>query len=268
MTESSTAEFSMLLWLLGAVVAGLAAHLSQGWVRMAQRGPRLLRQWTALLLASGTMGAGLCAGLVLCMQAEALSFPVGYRVWAALALWAGALLACLPSVLLQAYSARGWVLLGSGTLLAAVAMGLEFGWVWAAGFRPGVLWRNDLVGAAAVLQLIGLAVAAWLAFSQASQDSDRRVLWRLGSAALVALTVMAGQTVMLLAAGVLGQRGSVYQSELPGTVLSLVFGVLVPLVLAAMALDLWLRRTQRKQRGQDHFNPKKRHKRRHRVRQL
>ena len=268
MTDSSTAEFSMLLWLLGALVMGLAAHLGQAWVRMTQRGPTLLRQWPALLLGSSALGAGMCSALVLCMQAEALSFPVGYKVMAALGLWAAAIVGCLFAVALTAFSTRSWVLFGSGTLLAGVVMGLEFGWVWAAGFRPGVLWRDELVGGAAVLQIIGLALANWLAFSQACQASERRPLWRLAASALVALTVMGGQTVMLLAAGVLGQRGSVYQNELPGTVLSLVFGVLVPLVLAAMSLDLWLRRSQRSPRGHADFNPPKRRKRRQRVRLL
>lgn len=268
MSDSSTAEFSMLLWLLGALVMALAAHLSNGWVRRKQLSAALLQHWPALLLAAGALGTGLCAAMVLCMQAEALSFPVGYRVVVALGLLAGAFVGCIPVVLLQALSARSWMLVLSGVLLAAVATGLEFGWVWAAGFRPGVLWRNELVGGAVVLQVLGLSVAAWLSFSEASQASDRRLMWRLGAVSLAALTVMGGQTVMLLAAGVLGQRGSVYQSEMPGTVLSLVFGVLVPLALAAMSLDLWLRRQQRKQRGHGDFNPQKRRKRRHRARQL
>lgn len=268
MSDSSTAEFSMLLWLLGALVVALALHLSNGWVRRKQVSPPLHRHLPALALSAGALGTGLCAAMVLCMQAEALSFPVGYRVVAALGLLAAAMVGCMPVVLMQAASSRGWVLMLSGTLLAAVAVGLEFGWVWAAGFRPGVLWRTDLAGGAAVLQVLGLSIAAWLSSSEASKASERRVLWRLAAVGLAALTVMGGQTLMLLAAGVVSQRGSVYQSEMPGTVLSLIFGVLVPLGLAAMSLDLWLRRQQRHQRGHGNFNPLKRRKRRHRTRPL
>ena len=268
MGNSTTAEFSMLLWLLGALVMALALHLSNGWVRRKQKSERLLQHWPPLLLAAASLGIGLCSALVLCMQAEALPFPVGYRFVAAAGLLAAAVVGCMPIVLMQARSQAGWVLFLSGALLALVATGLEIGWVWAAGFRPDVVWRREFVGGAVVLQLMGLAPVPWLAFAEAFQASERRLMWRLGALCLAALTVMGGQTVMLLAAGVVNLRGSVYQSEMPGTVLSLVFGVLVPLVLAALSLDLWMRIRQDRHRGRSEFNPKKRRKRRHRIRAL
>ena len=44
--------------------------------------------------------------------------------------------------------------------------------------------------------------------------------------------------------------------------------VLVPLVMAAMVLDLWLRRQQQTRRGEIGLQPKKRRKRRQRLRTL
>jgi Na+/glutamate symporter len=79
---------------------------------------------------------------------------------------------------------------------------------------------------------------------------------------------MAGQTRLMFAGGMHSQQGSVYQGELPGTVLCLVCGVVVTLVMAAMSLDLLLRRQQRSQRHLKDFSPHKRRKRRHRIRQL
>ncbi len=266
--DSFDADFSLLLWLLATLVAGLAVHLSQGWVRWAQRGPTLRRQWRAVLTAAGVLGAGLTSATVLCMQAQALPFPVGYSALPALGLWLGATLACVPLVALPARVQRTWALLGVGALLAVLALGLQAGWVWAAGFRPGVLWRRDFVAAAAVLLIIGMALAQWLAQATAIQASDRRMAWRMAAALLAALTLMAGQQVMTAAAALGTQRGSLFHDQLAGTVLSLVCGVLVPLVLATMALDLWLRRQHSHHSGEGEFDPQKRRKRRHRMRTL
>jgi hypothetical protein len=265
--ESSDTEFSMLLSALGAAVAAVAVFLAQGWVRVAQRSPALLRAWPALLMAAAALAAGLTSALVLGMQAQAMAYPVGYRWWAAV-LVPAAVLASLPVVMLVAGSARAGVLAASGALLALVALGLQAGWVWAAGFRPGVLWRVELVAAAAVLLIVGLVMAQWMAYSAASQDSPRRTVWRLGAGLLTALTLMAGQQVMTVAAGLSAQNGSLYSGQLSGAVLSLLCGVLVPLVLVALTLDLWLRHQQRRRRGGGDFNPAKRRKRRHKMRTL
>ena len=34
MTDSTNADFSLLLWLLGGIVAGLAIHVAHGWARL------------------------------------------------------------------------------------------------------------------------------------------------------------------------------------------------------------------------------------------
>lgn len=261
-------EFSLLLWALGAFVAALAMHLAQGWVRVAQRGPVLRHEGRALLMAAAVMGLGLTSAVELGMQAQALSFPVGYRWLAVAALLPAAALACAPAVVAAVFSARKGALFASGALLAAAALVLQAGWVWAAGFRPGVLWRVELVAAAAVLATAGLALAQWIALAPVFQASPRRVLWRIASAALAALSLMAGLQLMSMAAGLLTQGASSFNGELPGTVVSLFCGVVVPLGLVALMLDLWLRRHQRRHRGHGDFNPAQRRKRRHKVRTL
>ncbi|MDO9071647.1 MAG: hypothetical protein Q7U73_00130 [Rubrivivax sp.] len=265
-------EISVVLWALGGLVAGLAVHLGQGWVRMAQRGSTLRQEWRALLLAAAVLGIGLGAALELGVQAQPLAFPVGYR-WLAVALLVpAAVLACAPAVVAVVLGGQGaWanvVLFSSGALLAAAAVALQAGWVWAAGFRPGVLWRVELVAATAVLWAVGLALAQWMGHSPAFQASRRRTLWRVAAAAVAAVTLMAGQWLMALAAELQTQGASSFSGEFPGTVMSLVGGVVVPLVLVAMILDLWLRRHQRQQRGHGDFNPGQRRKRRHKVRTL
>lgn len=266
--DVSDTEFSILLWALGASVAALAVHLSQGWVRVAQRGESLRREWRALLLAAGVLAVGLISALVLGLQAQALNFPVGYRWWALAGLPVAVLLV-LPVVLLAAVGLRAWAQGASAGLLALAWLGLLLGWIWAAGFRPGVVWRTELAGAAVVLLLAGLLVAQWMTHSDASQASPHRTLWRMGAATLAALALMGGLQVLALAAGLQTQAASVYAGQLSGAVLSLVAGVLVPLALVALTLDLWLRRRQQGDRRSHHgFNPVKRRKRRHKIRTL
>jgi hypothetical protein len=267
MTDPSDADFSLLLWTLALFVAGLAWHLSNGWLRLMQPGATLRSQWRALALSAAALGGGLNAALVLGLQAQPLAFPLGFHALGALGLVFGSLLLCLPVVALPA-AATAWRLVLSGVVLAILALGLQAGWVLAAGFRPGVLWRREVLAAAALVLLVGLVLARWMAFSAACEASPRRLAWRLAAAVLGAFTLMAGQELVSVAAGVSAQRGSLFQHQLHGTVLSLVCGVLVPLVMGAMALDLWLRRRQRPRRGEAGLQPKKRRKRRHRIRTL
>jgi NO-binding membrane sensor protein with MHYT domain len=260
-------DSSLLLWLLAAVVAVLAAHVAQGWVYVAQRTPGLRRQWPALLASGATLGTGLCAAVLLAMSAQGLLFAIGYRALPAAGLWLGAMLGCALLAGMMAATKRAWLLLIAGTLLALLAAGVHFGWLWAAGFRPGIVWRREYAAAAVILMVVGLSAAVWLAFSDILKDSEKRTLWRLCAAALLGLGLAGGQELMIHAAGLVYQQGSVYEQQLPGAILSLVAGVLVPLVLTVMTIDLVLRRPARRRRG-DSFNPQRRRKRRHRIRTL
>ena len=271
MSEPTDADFSLLLWLLGLFVAGLSWHLSNGWLRLAQRGPTLRSQWRALTVAVAALGLGLNSALVLGLVAQPLAFPLGFHALGALGLVVGGLLLCVPVVALPASPAvvmQPWRLLLSGALLAAIVLGLQAGWVLAAGLRPGVMWRPEVLAAAAMVLLVGLVMARWMAFSDTTEASPLRMVWRLAAAVLGAITLMAGQQLMCVAAGLGAQRGSLFESQLHGTVLGLVCGVLVPLVMAGMVLDLWLRRQQRRRRGEVGLAPKKRRKRRQRMRAL
>ena len=268
MSDAGDADFSLLLWALGLFVAGLAGHLSNGWLRQVQPGLPLRSQWRPLLLSASALGLGLNAALLLGLQAQAMAFALGFQVLGAVALVLGSLLCCVPVVVLPTAPNRAWRLLLSGALLALLALALQMGWVLAAGFRPGVLWRREVLAAAALVLLVGLVLARWMAFSDVCEASPRRTAWRLAAAVLGAVTLMAGLQLVAVAAGLNAQRGSLYERQLNGTVVSLVCGVLVPLLMGGMALDLWLRRQQRPRRGEAGLQPKKRRKRRQRMRTL
>jgi NO-binding membrane sensor protein with MHYT domain len=268
---SSTAESSLLLWLLAGGMAVLTLHVALGWVRQAQRDPGLRHNWRALLLAAGTLGTGLCSVAVLAQGAEALSFPLGYRALWAPGLWLGSMVGSFAVTWLLAHNQRWWTLLVCGVGLALLTAGVQFGWIAAAGFRPGVLWRTDFLAAAVILLIVGLGAALGLGFSQAIQEGERRHLWRLGGAVLAGLTITAAQQVLMLAANLTGQVGSVYLHEVPGAVLALLCGVLLPLVYSVIAIDLVMRTQGRRHSSHgpgSAFAGKRRRKRRHRVRTL
>lgn len=273
MADATSAESSLLIWGISAGVAMLTAHVTLGWMRQSQKEPGLRQNWRALLLAAGVLGTGICSTMLLSLAAAALSFPIGYMALMAPAIWAAAVLGSVPVAAWVALNQRWFSLLGAGMLLAAVATAVQVAWIMAAGFRPGVVWRREFVAAAAVLATVGLSAGLWVAFSFVAQESRRRTLWRVGAAMLVALSIVAGQELVVYGASLPSQVGSVYLRQLPGAILALAAGVFVPLVLSAMAVDLALRSSRRRRRRPStdpsvKFDPQRRRKRRHRVRSL
>jgi hypothetical protein len=242
-------EWSFLLWVMAAVVALFSAHLFVAWVRRAQGYAQLRDVVGPALVAAAALGTGINASMVLALGAEGLSFPLGYR-WITLpVLWLGAMLACLPAAWWLTRR-HGWLaLMGSGLLLAAVAMGVQLGWLHGAGFRPGLRWNWGLVGGAGAIAVFGFIASLWMAYSDSSGLGARRTLWRLGASVLMVMTIVAGQEVMLSAGGLHSQVGSIFQRELRSVWLALGAGAAVPTVLALMVLDVVLRNHGDRNRG-------------------
>ncbi len=246
MSPTAVAESSLLLWLLGALVATLAAYVSLGWVRQGWHQPSLAAGWRGLLLAGAVYGTGLCAAMVLALASEALPFRVGFRWGAVPLIWLGAMLAGLP-VLAWLARQQNWLSIVCGALwLAALAVVVQSAWIWAAGFRPGVTWRPEFQLAAALTAALGILAALYLSFLGGGKEGRRRQVWRVGAAAVMGLALMAAQEVLMAGAGLLAQVGTVFHREASASVLALVGGVIVPLLLAVMVMDLQLRRRQRK----------------------
>jgi NO-binding membrane sensor protein with MHYT domain len=268
---SSIDESSLLLWLLAALVAILAAHVGLAWVREGQRQAGWRGRWPALLIAAATLGTGLCAAVVLGLSAEALGFQIGYRTAAAPLLWLLAMTGSLPVAAWLMHNQGPAAKIGASVVLAALATTVQAGWVWAVGFRPGLNWPIGYVAAAAIAMAAGAAVALGLAFSPASKEGRHRQYWRVGAAALLGLSVVAGQEVLVYGVDLSGQVGSAYGREISATVLCLAGGALVPLVLSVMALQIEMRRRPMRRRGQSvrtlNEAPRRR-KRRHPIRTL
>ena len=273
MSPSSNSESSLLLWVMAAVVALLAAYLFVGWLRRTQGGAGWRGVLGPVTLASAVLGVGMTSAMVLAMSAEGLTFALGYRWLAVPGLVLGPMIACLPAAWWLSRRQNWLALIGSGLMLAAVAMAVEVGWIIAAGLRPGIKWQFELLGAAAALTTVGFIAALWLAFYDASSDGARKTLWRVGAAALMALTLIAGQELVSASVALMAQVGSIYQREASATWLCLVAGAIVPTILAVLALDLALRnhdrrRSSRSSRSGVELSLPKGRKRRRRFRSL
>jgi NO-binding membrane sensor protein with MHYT domain len=251
-------ETFLLLWALAAIVAGLAGYVGLGWLQRAQRSLGLQQAWPGLLIAGFTLGSGICGSSVLMLAGEPLNFALGFDAWMVAALWLGAIAGCtLVAFLLTRSGGQWWALMGSALLFAAIICAVQYGWIAAIGFRPGLKWRSEIVSGAVMVVIVAACIAVWVAFSDSDERSRSRSRWRIGAAVVLALGLVAGQEVMNMASGLLKQKGSVYQAVVPASVLSLVCGVLLPMILGAMVMDLSLR-SQRKRRSKNTFAPKQR----------
>jgi hypothetical protein len=263
-----TGEWSFLLWLMAAVVALLSSHLFIAWIRRAQG---LLSPRDAMLpalLSAAALTVGLSSAMVLALGAEGLAFPLGYRWLALPVLLALALAVCLPAAWWLTRRQSLPALVGAGAMVAVASIVVQVGWLHAAGFRPGLRWNLPLAGGAAAAALVGYTAAMWLAYSDGSSHGARRTLWRLGAATLMLITMVASQEVLITAAGLTLQVGSIYHREMPSTWLALGAGALVPTVLALLVLDVVLRnqtdrrRSRRSPTGVELDLPKRRKRRR------
>jgi NO-binding membrane sensor protein with MHYT domain len=256
-------ETFLLLWALAAVVACLAGHVGLGWIQRAQRNAALRQSWPALLIAGATLGTGICGSSILMLAGEPLNFIVGFSALWSSGLWLGAMLGCVLVAYLLTRGEQWWVLLGSALVMAMVICAVQYGWILAVGFKPGLKWQSEIVSGAIIVVIVASCIALWVACSDPEESSRRRSRWRLGAAVVLALGLVAGQEVMNMACGLLKQKGSLYSTALPASVLSLVCGVLLTMVLGVMAMDLSVR-SKPKRRSNSTFKPKPRSRRRHR----
>lgn len=268
-TASPISQSSLLIWLLATVTAGLAVHVGTGWVRRAQGHPVLRQSWREVLVAAVAIGLGLSASMVLALTAATMGFPLGYRGWLVPALLAGGVLVAVPVMGALAFCERWWTLALCGVALALLVTALQACWLLAAGFVPGLFWHMELVAIAATVVSIACAAGLWGSMSPHARESKNRRAWLIGAATLAALGIAAGQEIMMAAAGLSEQVGSIYLRQVPGSLLSLVCA-LAPLALALLAMDLHLRRQRRRKHSQlsERFAPQRRRRRSPKVRSL
>ena len=242
---------SLMLWLLAAAVALASTFVAHGWLRQVQRSRTPRKAWGGLLLAALALGTGMCASFVVDLSSQGLPFPVGYKTTAAATLWALAVGGSLVAFTLLAWH-PGWpAYIAAGLLVAGTALGVQTGWVQAADFRPGTHWHTPHLWAGGVIMVMGLVCAYALAHVQTALNSAGRMGWRIAASVVAALTLVAGQEMVVSAAQLGTQIGTVYAHQLSAPMLTLVSGAAVPLALLVLGVDLFLRRDVKRYRRRD-----------------
>jgi len=242
---------SLMLWLLASAVALASTFVAHGWLRQVQRARALRQAWGGLLLAALALGTGLCVSFVIGLSSQGLPFSIGYKTTAAAVVWALAVGGCLLAFTLLAWR-PGWpTFIAAGVLVAGTALGVQTGWVQAADFRPGTQWNTAYLGAAGTIMVVGLVCAYALAHVQTALSSAGRMGWRIAANVLAALSLVAGQELVVAGARLFTQTGTVYAHHLSAEMLTLVSGAAVPLVLMVLGADLFLRREVKRHRSRD-----------------
>ncbi len=232
------AESSFLLWSLGVLVTLLGAHVGLAALRLARRTQPLRRQQGLLLVTALAWGTALCFGFLLGVASLALPYTLGFQALAGLGLWLGSCAGAggLALLLLRRVGRRPHAL--AGAALGLLALALQAGWLAAAGLRPGLVWRPEVLAAAGLLMTVGLAVAIHTGLGEKASTSRLRARWRLAATVFASLALLAGQEVLLAGMGLPAQVGSVFRHQLSMSLISLLGGAVVPVVLAVAALDL------------------------------
>ena len=228
-------ESSPLLWLLAIALGLLAGHLALGFTRQAQRqaGPGAAAR--PLAAAALALGSGVFATMALIMSSQPLAYTVGYRAgWLAGAWALAVVLALVPAALMVWRPVPGSVVWGAATFgLGSTAA--QAGMLWAAGLQPGLVWRRDALVLAAAVSALGVAAALWLALIGPGRAGRNRRRWRVLSAALFGLALVAGAELVLVAGDMATQIGSAQAQAFSSRALQLVAAVLVPGLLLALA---------------------------------
>lgn len=264
---------SLMLWLLASAVMLAASFVAHGWLRQVQRSPAPLKAWGGLLLAALALGTGLCASFVIELTSQGLRFAIGYQAVAAAVLLVLAVGGCLLAFTLLAWR-PGWpAYFLAGIVVASTALGVQTGWIQAADFRPGTQWNTAYLWAAGTIMVMGLVCAYALAHVQTALSRLGRMGWRVAANVVAALSLVAGQELVVAAANLDTQTGTVYAHQLSSPMLTLVSGAIVPLVLLVLGVDLFLRREVKRHRSRDagaslSDDRPRRRKKRHRTRSL
>ncbi len=274
--STASAESSFLLLILASAVIALMTHVGFGYLRQLRLFPGvqgLRSQWLSIGVAAVVLGTGFCASMVLALGAEGLNFQLGYAAARAPWLWAAVCVACMSVVVLVvARPGPVWLWL-AGACVGAFATAVQAGWVEAAGFRPGVLWRTEFLILAALVQAAAWSIAFWLALSAFTAEGERALTWRATSVLMVVLATAGAQEVLITGAGLSAQVGSVYVRQLSGAWLCVFAGAVVPVAFGFLAVGLALqtdKRRRRRSRRQSAELPggSRRRRTRHRIRTL
>lgn len=233
--------FGSALWSplggLGIFVALLAAYVAIDMVKRVQLSHRRVGlRW----LAGGAvaLGTGVASVHVIFLSAAALPFAFGYHPWEMLVAWGLAIALCA----LGLGCGGGWVITLPRLLVGAVCLGsgmvaTQLICMQTMGLRPGVLWDADLLAAAWAGAVLLCGGGLWLFFRARMRVLRPSPHWQPLAAVLLALAVVASQSLVIAAANLSAQTFSEFDLRLPADTLLIAASLGSVALLATMLIS-------------------------------
>lgn len=234
--RSALAEASVLLWLVSSFTAVLAGRAFVEYLRrLLHDGP--LYAWRELLLGCLCLAVGLWAAMVLDINAQGLTFELGFHPLKTFGSLLGVALVMVPVLAGYAWRPRWYTQLAATVLLALAVLILQVATIWSIGAEPGLFWRRDPLVFAALLLCVGIGVAArMVSTARRGSKTDRRAR-RILSALVLGACVVAAQELVISSSGLERQVVSAHARFLPDAAITLVAGAIVPIALVLLIAD-------------------------------
>ena len=227
------------------MVSLLGGHVALGYLRQARRDPR--RAMVPLFAGVAALALGLAtwSAVVLGAASAPVGFEIGFDIaQAPVSLVIALVTAALPVALL-ARRVTALRVVAAGVLQACAALLTQVAVAVAAGFQPEINWRLDMLIIAGTLMATGAVAAFWVCFLAGGRTGHRRRVWRWVACGVLALSLLAGQELVLGAAAADDQARAPHDGEIPVTPVALSAAIGTPLLLLVGAFDLRLRRAVR-----------------------
>lgn len=236
-------DSAVLLWPLAAALLWLSTHVSLGYARHGARALGLRLRLGCLAAAALALGTGLWGAMLLGM-ASASSYALGYSPWRLSAAWGVALLTMLFALAWIVFRRSTPTVVLTALLVGAGMLAIQATLVLAAGLVPGASWSLALLIVALLLAPVGSVAGFLVSFVGPGRDGQQRKRWRWAAAALIAMAALAGQELVMAAASVSSQRGSIYSGGVPSAVACMLAVFMAPAMLLVMVVDLRVRRAR------------------------
>lgn len=243
--RSAFADASVLLWLVSSLTAVLAGRAFVEYLRrLLHDGPVL--GWRELLLGCLSLAAGLWAAMVLDINAQGLTFELGFHPLKTFGSLLAVALVMVPVLAGYALRPRWYTQLAAMVLMALAVLILQVATIWSVGAEPGLFWRRDPLVFAALLLCIGLGMSSrMVSTARRGSKTDRRMR-RILAALVLGACVVAAQELVLSSSGLDRQVVSAHARFLPDAAVTLVAGAVVPIALVMLIAD---QRTQQRARA-------------------
>lgn len=234
-------EAGPLSALLAIFVVALGVHVALGYLRQTARDPRPRKALPYFALASFALGTAVWSGAILCSSTLEFPISIGYSK-AGLAIswlvsWVGA---SLPLALLARW--RSAPAIGAaGLLLAGSVIYTAVQLVDSIGLEPYFSWQVESVFLAFPAAAGGAIAGFWIDLARPHRGRSGRRWWRFGAAMMIGFASVIGLSLVLAAVPLGIETKSNFQKEVPRVVAGLGGGLMVPLLLVALALDLRMR---------------------------